>query len=116
MPLYPLSGDMHLELKFFATFRAIVGQKTVDREFADDDVVGDVLTTLQDEYPDMQDRLLDEDGTIRPQLSILKNGRDVIHQEGAATALADGDTLSIFPPVAGGSEFLLAVRRGRGGR
>jgi len=95
---------MHLELRFFATFRAIVGQKTVDREFPDDATVGDVLSSLQEEYPDMNDRLLDEDGEVRAQLSILKNGRNVVHMEGSATQLEDGDTLSVFPPVAGGAD------------
>lgn len=95
---------MHLELRFFATFRAIVGQKTVDREFPDGSSVGDILSTLQEEYPDMNDRLLDEDGEVRNQLSILKNGRNVVHMEGSATPLDDGDTLSIFPPVAGGAD------------
>jgi molybdopterin synthase sulfur carrier subunit len=95
---------MHLELRFFATFRAIVGQKVVEREFPDGSTVGDVLSTLEGEYPDMEDRLLDGDGEIREQLSILKNGRGVIHMEGAATPMADGDTLAVFPPVAGGVE------------
>ena len=94
---------MQLELRFFATFRAIVGRKTVEREVPDDATVGDVLSTLQEEYPDMNDRLLDEDGEVRAQLSILKNGRNVVHMEGSATPLDDGDTLSVFPPVAGGS-------------
>jgi len=94
---------MNLELRFFATFRAIVGQKVVEREFTDGATVGDVLSTLEGEYPDMEDRLLDEDGEIREQLSILKNGRGVIHMEGAATLMEDGDTLAVFPPVAGGA-------------
>jgi molybdopterin synthase sulfur carrier subunit len=95
---------MRLELKFFATFRAIVGQKLVEREFSDASTVGDVLAALEGEYPDMEDRLLDEDGEIREQLSILKNGRGVIHMDGAATPMEDGDTLAVFPPVAGGAE------------
>jgi len=93
---------MHLELRFFATFRAIVGEKTIEREFPDDTTVGDVLATLESEYPDMDGRLLD-DGTIRSQLSVLKNGRDVIHMDGPDTALEGGDSLSVFPPVAGGA-------------
>jgi molybdopterin synthase sulfur carrier subunit len=94
---------VQLELKFFATFRAIVGQKTAERTVDDGATVRDVLADLEGEFPDMADRLLDEDGDIRPQLSVLKNGREVSHMDGAATALEDGDTLSIFPPVAGGS-------------
>jgi molybdopterin synthase sulfur carrier subunit len=94
---------MHLECRFFATYRAIVGQKSLDREFPDGATVAEVLSTLEAEYPDLEAQLLDEDGTIRPQLSVLKNGRDVTHMDGGATGLEDGDSLSVFPPVAGGA-------------
>ena len=89
---------MELTLRFFANFREDVGQKTLEREFPDGETVGDVLESLSEEYG------LDvlEDGDLRPQISIMKNGKDVVHIDGRRTALADGDTLSIFPPVAGG--------------
>jgi len=94
---------MHLELRFFATFRAVVGQKELDREFPDGATVGDVLAALEADYRDLEQQLLDEEGEIRPQLSVLKNGREVVHMQGAETHLSDGDSLSIFPPVAGGA-------------
>ncbi|WP_137284750.1 ubiquitin-like small modifier protein 1 [Halorussus salinisoli] len=89
---------MALELRFFANFREAVGQKTLEREYPDDTTVGDVLHDLADEYG------LDlfEDGDLRTQLSVMKNGKDVVHIEGVDTRLDDGDTLSVFPPVAGG--------------
>ncbi|PSP56061.1 molybdopterin synthase sulfur carrier subunit [Halobacteriales archaeon QS_1_67_19] len=89
---------MALELRFFATFREAVGQKTLEREYPDGTTVGDVLTDLAEEY----DMTLFEDGDLRPQLSIMKNGKDVAHLDGLDTPLDDGDTLSVFPPVAGG--------------
>ncbi|ARS89489.1 ubiquitin-like small modifier protein 1 [Natrarchaeobaculum aegyptiacum] len=92
---------MELQLRLFATFREIVGGKEHTLTVDEGASVGDVLATLEAEYDELEERLL-EDGTLRPQLSVLKNGRDVIHQEGAATPLEDGDTLSVFPPVAGG--------------
>ena len=93
---------MELELRFFATFREAVGQKVVDREFDEGATVGDVLAAIEAEYPELVGEILDDDGDIRPQLSILKNGREVVHIDGTETALADGDRLSVFPPVAGG--------------
>ncbi|MCT9097893.1 ubiquitin-like small modifier protein 1 [Haloarchaeobius sp. HME9146] len=93
---------MNLELRFFANFREAVGQKTITREYDDEAAtVETVLTALEAEFEGLDGELL-EDGEIRPQLSVLKNGRDVVHMEGTATALEDGDTLSVFPPVAGG--------------
>lgn len=89
---------MDLELRFFATFREAVGRKVLEREFAADATVGDVLDDLVAEY----DIDVYEDGDIRSQVSVMKNGKDVYHLDGRDTALEDGDTLSVFPPVAGG--------------
>lgn len=90
---------MSLELRFFATFREAVGQKTLERDYPEGTTVGDVLTDLTEEY----DVDLFEGDDLRPQLSIMKNGKDVVHLDGLDTPLDDGDVLSVFPPVAGGS-------------
>lgn len=91
-----------LELRFFATFREAVGTKSIERDFDAPVTVGDVLQALEDEFPDLAGELLDDEGSIRPQLSVLQNGRQVFHLDGTETALEDGDQLSVFPPVAGG--------------
>jgi molybdopterin synthase sulfur carrier subunit len=90
---------MQLKLKFFATFREAVGSKVIHREFDDGSTVGDVLAALEGEYEGLD---LLEDGGLRPQINVLKNGREVLHMAGPETPMTDGDTLAIFPPVAGG--------------
>ena len=92
---------MNLELKFFATFRQAVGQKIIEREYDGDLTVGDLLSELEAEFGDLEGRLL-ENGDLRPQINVLLNGREVLHMEGIDTTLSDGDTVSVFPPVAGG--------------
>lgn len=92
---------MHLTLKFFANFREAVGQKLLEREFPDATTVGDVLAALETDYEELN---LLERGDLRPQINVLKNGREVLHLAGVETTLEDGDTLSIFPPVAGGAD------------
>lgn len=89
---------MELELRFFATFREAVGQKTLTPEYPEGTTVGDVLTDLAEEY----DMNLFEDGDLRAQLSIMKNGKDIVHLDGLDTPLDEEDVLSVFPPVAGG--------------
>lgn len=98
----PLVTPMQIHLKFFATFREAVGSKLVDREFEAGATVGDVLEALEAEYEGLAGQLV-EDGDLRPQINVLKNGREVLHIEGIETTLEDGDTLSLFPPVAGGA-------------
>ncbi|ELY90694.1 ubiquitin-like small modifier protein 1 [Natrinema altunense] len=92
---------MEIDLRFFATFRDAVGEKERTRTVADDATVGDVLAALENEYDGLEGQLL-EDGAVRPQLSVLKNGRNVVHMTGVDTSLEAGDVVSVFPPVAGG--------------
>lgn len=92
---------MEVELKFFATFREAVGSKLVTHEYDEGATVGDVLRALEGAYGGLDGQLL-EDGALHPQNNVLKNGREVQHVDGLDTELADGDTLSLFPPVAGG--------------
>lgn len=92
---------MNVELRLFANFRETVGQKTIEREFAADATIETVLRGLEDEFPDLEGAFV-QDGEILPQVNVLKNGREVHHLEGLATDVADGDKISIFPPVAGG--------------
>lgn len=90
---------MEIEMRFFANFREAVGQKTIYKEYSTGTTVGDVLEDVEAEYSDVE---LFEDGELRQFLSIMKNGRDITYIDGTETDLAEGDTVSIFPPVAGG--------------
>lgn len=96
------AGEIELELRFFANFRTAVGQKVIPRSFEPGTTVGEVLAAIESEFPELAGDILDEEDEIKPQLSVLKNGREVIHIDGTATTLEDGDSLSVFPPVAGG--------------
>ena len=91
---------MQLELRFFATFREAVGEKTITREY-DTHTVGGVLSALESEFEGLSGQIV-ENGAVRGQVNVLLNGRDVTHEEGVDTPIEPDDTLSIFPPVAGG--------------
>ncbi|RLM90810.1 MoaD/ThiS family protein [Halobellus sp. Atlit-38R] len=92
---------MTFQLRFFANFREAVGTKTITREY-DAETVGDVLVALESEFEGLAGQII-EDGQVRPQVNVLLNGRDVEHEAGTDTPIEPDDTLSIFPPVAGGA-------------
>ena len=92
---------MSLELRFFATFREAVGTKTITRDY-DARTVGEVLVALESEFEGLSGEIL-ADGAVRGQVNVLLNGRDVTHEQGIDTPIEPDDTLSIFPPVAGGA-------------
>ncbi len=64
--------------------------------------IGEIITNLEKTYPGIQDRLLDESGTVRRFVNIFVNDEDIRFLEDQATALKAGDEVSIVPAIAGG--------------
>lgn len=62
-----------------------------------------VIDDLERRHPGIGDRLLDESGELRRFVNVFVRDEDVRFQNGLDTAVADGDTVSIVPAVAGGS-------------
>lgn len=91
---------MELTLRFFANYREVVGQKTIERDYEDVSTVGDALAAIKEEFPEMD--LYEDDGSPREFITVMRDGRDVEHIDGMETELTDGQTLSVFSPVAGG--------------
>ncbi|SFB68688.1 ubiquitin-like small archaeal modifier protein (SAMP) [Halobiforma haloterrestris] len=94
---------MATEWKLFADLAERAGEKRVTVEAAAGDTVGDALEELLADRSDLEDRVLDEEGDLRSQINVLRNGTNVlIEEEGLETELEDGDELALFPPVSGG--------------
>ena len=64
--------------------------------------VGEVLKALDVAHPGFADRLFDEAGSLRRFVNVFLADEDVRFLDGLATPVADGETLSIVPAVAGG--------------
>jgi molybdopterin converting factor small subunit len=64
--------------------------------------VGQVLSALEAAHPGFADRILDESGNLRRFVNIFVADEDVRFQQGLDTEVADGQTVSIVPAVAGG--------------
>ncbi|MGH3578702.1 MAG: ubiquitin-like small modifier protein 1 [Mycobacterium sp.] len=64
--------------------------------------VGEVLKAVDSAHPGFADRLFDESGELRRFVNVFVADEDVRFLDGLATPVADGQTLSIVPAVAGG--------------
>ena len=64
--------------------------------------VGDALKALDVAHPGLADRLFDESGQLRRFVNVFLADEDVRFLDGLATPIAEGQTLSIVPAVAGG--------------
>jgi molybdopterin synthase sulfur carrier subunit len=65
--------------------------------------VADLIDDLEQNYPGLKDRLVDEAGTLRRFVNIYVNEEDIRVLDGQSTTLKDGDEVSIVPAIAGGS-------------
>ncbi|WP_121740887.1 ubiquitin-like small modifier protein 1 [Natronorubrum halophilum] len=93
---------MNVEIRLFAMYRDAIGEKRLALSVSDEATVREVLRTLEATYPELADRFLTAAGETKPAVTVLVNGQLVGNERGTATALEDGDALSIMPPVTGG--------------
>lgn len=94
---------MPTEWKLFADLAERAGDKHVTVDAAAGDTVGDALEDLLADRSDLEARILDDDGELRSQINVLRNGTNVlVEEEGLETELEEGDELALFPPVSGG--------------
>ncbi len=64
--------------------------------------VGEVLKALDAAHPGMGERLFDDTGKLRRFVNVFVAEEDVRFLDGLETAVAEGQTVSIIPAVAGG--------------
>ena len=65
--------------------------------------VGEVLTALTAQYPDLRKQIFNDEGKVRSFVNVYLNDEDIRYLTKDATPAADGDTISLVPSIAGGS-------------
>ena len=74
------------------------GEKSVS---GSGDSLGGLIADLDAQFPGLADRLI-EDGALRRFVNVYLNDEDVRFLGGLDTPVADGDSVTILPAVAGG--------------
>jgi molybdopterin converting factor small subunit len=81
--------------------RQYVGkQSSVDVSGA---TVGDAMSALVAQHPDLKKHLYTFVGKLRAFVNLYLNDEDIRYLQKEATALKDGDSISIVPSIAGGA-------------
>jgi MoaD family protein len=65
--------------------------------------VGDAMNALVAQHPDLKKHLYTDDGKLRAFVNLYVNDEDIRYLQKEATALKDGDSISIVPSIAGGA-------------
>ncbi|MDL5362697.1 ubiquitin-like small modifier protein 1 [Halalkalicoccus sp. NIPERK01] len=93
-----------MEWKLFADLAELAGGKRIAVDAGPGDTVGEALEALLESHPELEERVLDDEGELEDHINLLRNGSNVFTQEsGLETELEAGDELALFPPVSGGS-------------
>lgn len=64
--------------------------------------INEVLHSLDQAFPGLKERICDEHGQVRRFVNVFVNDEDIRFLEEGATAVKDGDEISIVPAIAGG--------------
>ncbi|OPX64825.1 ubiquitin-like small modifier protein 1 [Methanoregula sp. PtaB.Bin085] len=88
-------------VRAFATLREVMDRE-LRCEYPSGVTVGTLLRDLVQKYNGLGALLFSDPETLRDYVNILVNGRNMEFLAGLSTPLADGDTIALFPPAAGG--------------
>ncbi|MFN4133360.1 MAG: ubiquitin-like small modifier protein 1 [Candidatus Hadarchaeales archaeon] len=93
---------MAITVRLFANFREAAG--TGELEIPHAATVEELLDILVEKFGENFSKLLYEPGAkkLRTATNIFVNGQAIAVMDGLSTKLKDGDSVAIFPPVAGG--------------
>jgi len=81
--------------------RQYVGKRaSVDVEGA---TVGEAMNALVAQHPELRKHLYTDEGKLRAFVNLYVNDEDIRYLQKEATALKDGDNISIVPSIAGGA-------------
>ena len=64
--------------------------------------VGEALDKLVEKFPDLKDRVYDEDGKLRRYVNIYLGDEDIRFMDNLETSIQDASELSLVPAIAGG--------------
>ncbi len=92
-----------MKVNFFATFRPIVGGKTVEVDFSEGSTLRQLLHALIARFPPLATELFDESDSLLGHVHVFVNGRDAAYlADQLETHIKAEDVINIFPPVGGG--------------
>ncbi|PWI48258.1 molybdopterin synthase sulfur carrier subunit [Candidatus Heimdallarchaeota archaeon B3_Heim] len=88
--------------RFFGPYKQVTKKRDIDISLTEKSTVSLLLEVIITQYPPLKDLILDEYSKLGSWVVILINGRNMSIFNGLNTPLKEGDTIAIFPPVAGG--------------
>jgi len=98
-----VNASSQVRVRFYATFRPIVGGKHADLPMPEGATLGDLLAAILERWPALREHLVEPGGSLSRRANLLVDGRMVrFLPDGLDTPLEPHQQLDCFPAVAGG--------------
>lgn len=81
------------------TLRGAAGIKVVEVNVAPDATVADIIARLATDLPVLVPQMLNKDGSLRNNIAVFRNGRNIHLLDGFATPVSPDQTLDFFPKM-----------------
>ncbi|MBQ8509721.1 MAG: molybdopterin-synthase adenylyltransferase MoeB [Clostridia bacterium] len=92
---------MQISVYISATLRAFVNKQA--KIEIEGETVREILQHLQDEYPESKNALFDENGALRPFVSVYLNDTRISTDGAWDSSVRENDTVLLLPSIAGGA-------------
>ena len=92
---------MAVEVRIPTVFRKFTGNQAVIE--VDGGTIADVIDQLESRHPGLKEQLMTTAGELHRFVNVYVNDEDARYLEKLETRVAEGDTVSLLPSVAGGS-------------
>lgn len=81
------------------TRRGAAGRKVVEVDCMPDATVADIIKQLVADLPVLAPEMLDDDGNLRSNIAIFRNGRNIRLLNNLETPVSPNQTLDFFPKI-----------------
>lgn len=91
---------MAVEVRIPTVFRKYTDNQSVVE--LDAGTIRELIEQLERKYPEMKGQLLTDEGELHRFVNVYVNDEDARYLDKLQTSVAEGDTVSLLPSVAGG--------------
>jgi len=92
-----------VRIGFYATLRALVGEKSIELPLPGGATVRDLAHALTERYPALAEHVFDEQGELSRRVHFMLDGRNARWlPDGADTVIEPGQRVDVFPRAARG--------------
>jgi molybdopterin synthase sulfur carrier subunit len=96
-----MTTPISVQVDFHSTIQKVFGRKSTGITLSSPLTMRNLLNALCTSR-EQRERIFEDTGQLRNDLTILRNGRNIVFLAGLDTVLDNRDKIAIFPPVTGG--------------